>query len=76
MYKEDVVLIYNGIALSHKNKQTNKTKQQDNAICSNMDGPKDFHNKWSMSDSKKKYNIAYMWNLKKKEQINHFQSRN
>ena len=32
--KEDVVHIYNGILLSHK-------KEQNNAICSNMDGPRD-----------------------------------
>ena len=34
--KEDVVHIYNGILLSHK-------KEQNNAICSNMDGPRDYH---------------------------------
>ena len=31
MDKEDAVHIYNGILLSHK-------KEQNNAICSNMDG--------------------------------------
>ena len=36
MDKEDVVHIYNGILLSHK-------KEQNNAICSNMDGPRDCH---------------------------------
>ena len=35
MDKEDVVHIYNGILLSHK-------KEQNNAICSNMDGPSDY----------------------------------
>ena len=34
--KEDMVHIYNGILLSHK-------KEQNNAICGNMDGPKDYH---------------------------------
>ena len=38
MDKEDVVHIYNGILLSHK-------KHQNNAICSNMDGPRDYHTK-------------------------------
>ena len=33
MDKEDVVYLYNGILLSHK-------KEQNNAICSNMDGPR------------------------------------
>ena len=56
MDKEDVVNIYNGILLSHK-------KEQNNAICSDMDGPRDCHTKWSKSDTDK-YDIAYMWNLK------------
>ena len=38
MDKEDVVNIYNGILLSHK-------KEQNNAICSDMDGPRDCHTK-------------------------------
>ena len=36
MDKEDVVHIYNGILLSHQ-------KEQNNIICSNMDGPRDHH---------------------------------
>ena len=40
MDKEDVVHIYNGILLSHK-------KEQNNAICSNMGRPRDYHTKWS-----------------------------
>ena len=36
MDKEDVVHIYNGILLSHK-------KEQNNAICSDMDEPRDCH---------------------------------
>ena len=34
--------IYNGILLSHK-------KEWNNAICSNMNGPRDYHTKWSKS---------------------------
>ena len=30
--------LYNGILLSHKN-------EQNNAICSNMEGPRDYHTK-------------------------------
>ena len=60
MDKEDVVhlcvCIYNGILLSHE-------KEWNNAICSNMDGPRDYHTKWSKSD-KDIYDIIYMWNLK------------
>ena len=38
MDKEDVVHVYNGILLSHKN-------EWNNAICSNMDRPRDEHTK-------------------------------
>ena len=57
---KDVVHIYNGILLGHK-------KEQNNAICSNMDGPRDYYTKWSKSDRERQisYDIAYMWNLKK-----------
>ena len=37
-----------------------------NAICSNMDGPRDYHTKWIKLDRERQvpHNIAYMWNLK------------
>ena len=38
MDKEDVVHIYNGILLSYK-------KEWNIAICSNIDGPRDYHTK-------------------------------
>ena len=38
-----------GILLGHK-------KGWNNAICSNMDGSRDYHTKW--------YDITHMWNLK------------
>jgi len=45
--------IYNGILLSHKN-------EQNNAICSNMEGPRDYHTK---SDRERKIlYITLMWN--------------
>ena len=55
-----MVHIYNGILLSHK-------KEQTNAICSDMDGPRDCHTEWSKLDRERQtsYDIAYMWNLKK-----------
>ena len=61
MDKDDVVLIYNGILLSH-------WKEWNNAICSNMDGSRDYHTKLSKSDRERQisYDTAYMWNLKKK----------
>ena len=54
-----MVHIYNGILLSNK-------KEWNNAICSNMDGPGDYHTKWSKSERERQipYNITYMWNLK------------
>ena len=36
-------------------------------MCSNnMDGPRDYHTKWSKSEREKQipYAITYMWNLK------------
>ena len=35
---KDVVHIHNGILLNHK-------KERNNAICSNLDGPRDYHTK-------------------------------
>ena len=41
-------------------------KERNNAICSNMDGPRDDHTKWSKSERERRipYDITYMWNLK------------
>ena len=60
MDKENVLYVHNGILLSHK-------KELNNAICSNVDGPRDDHTKWSKSDRIRHipYGITYMWNLKK-----------
>ena len=54
-----MVNVYNGILLSHK-------KEWNNVICSNMDGPRDYHTKWSKSDRERQilYAIIYTWNLK------------
>ena len=54
-----MVYLYNGILLNHK-------KEWNNAICSNMDGPRDDHTKWSKSDREGQilYDVTYMWNLK------------
>ena len=40
MDKNDVVHLDSGILFSHK-------KEWNNAICSNMDGPRSYHAKWS-----------------------------
>ena len=48
---------HNGILLSH-------SKEWNNAICSDMDGPGDYHTKWTKSDRKRQISITHMWNLK------------
>ena len=54
-----MVYVYNAILLSHY-------KEWNNAICSNMDEPRDYHIKWSKSDRESQiYDITYMWNLRK-----------
>ena len=62
MDKQDVVNIYNGILLCH-------SKEGNNAICSNMDGPREYHTEWSKSDGEVglSYDISYMWNLKRND---------
>ena len=53
MDKEDVVHKHSGILLSHN-------KEWNNAICSDMDGPKDDHTKWSNQKEKDKYCMYYL----------------
>ena len=57
--KEYVIHIYNGKWLSHK-------IEENNANCSNMDGPRDDCTKWSKSDRVRQilYDITSRWNLK------------
>ena len=57
MDKENLVHISNGILLSHE-------KEWNNAICSNVDGSRDYHTKWSKSERGTPYDVTYMWNLK------------
>ena len=58
MDKEDVVQIYNGILLSHK-------KERNNAICSDMDGPRDCHTEWSKSKIDKYHVISLICVIQK-----------
>ena len=71
MDKEDVVHIYSGILLSHK-------EERNTAICRDVDGPRDCPTEWSKSEREKQilYNIAYMWNLEKWYKWTYLQSRN
>ena len=55
-----MVHIYNGILLTY-------TKEWNNAICSNMDGPRDYHTKWSKSE--REIPISYIVRLKKMIQM-------
>ena len=53
--KKMLVFIHNRILLSHK-------KEWNDAICSYMDGPRDYHIKWSKSDRERQisYNATCM----------------
>ena len=56
--KKMCVYIHSGILISHK--------KWSNAICRNMDGPRDYHTKWSKLDRERQiaYDNTYMWNPK------------
>ena len=43
-----------------------------------MDGPRDYHTKWSKSERERQipYDIAYIWNLKKWYKRTYLQNRN
>ena len=62
-----VCVIHDGVLLSHK---------ENNAICSNMDGRRDYPTKWSKSEKERQipYDIICMWNLQHK--WTHLQNRN
>ena len=53
-------------------------KEWNNAICRNMNGPRNYHIKWSKSarERQKSYDITYMWNLKKWHKWTYLQNRN
>ena len=43
-------------------------KEQNKAICGNMDGSKDYHTQWSKSYRERQIcDITYMWNLIKSD---------
>ena len=63
---EDIIHIYNWILLSHK-------KEWNNAICSNMNGPKDCHIEWRKSEKEKYRMISLICRiLKQMIQMNLF----
>ena len=66
-----MVHISNDILLSHK-------KEWNNAICSDMDGPRDCHTEWSKSGRERQIasDIAHMWTLEKGYKWNYLQNTN
>ena len=74
MNKEDVVYIYIYIYIYTMEYYSSIKKEWNNAFCSNMDRPRDYHTKWSKPDRERQmsYDIAYMRNLKKNIQMNLF----
>ena len=61
MDKEDVVYIYKGILLSHKN-------EWNLAICNNMVGSRGYDAKWNkwVKERQIPYDFTHMWNLRNK----------
>ena len=60
MNKKAYVHRYYGIFLSHKK------NLQNNPICSNMNGLRDYHTEWTKSNRERQIcDTAYMWDLKK-----------
>ena len=68
---KDVIYIYNGILFSHEN-------EWNDAICSNMDGPRDYHIKWGKSDREWQIlcEMTYLWNLKRWYKWSYLENRN
>ena len=42
---------------------TQPSKRMNNVICSNMDGPRDYHTKQSKLEIQIPYDLTYVWNL-------------
>ena len=57
--QRNVVHIYSEILLSQK-------KEWNNAICSNMDRPRDFHTEWSQSDRERQISRYHLYMKSKK----------
>ena len=63
--KEDVVHMCSGILLGHE-------KECNNAICSNMGGPRNYCTKWGRSDKEKCSMISLICRIQKMIQMNLF----
>ena len=60
--------MYNGVPISavQQSDSVRHKKEQNNAICSNMDATRENHTKWRKSARERHlpYAITYPWNLK------------
>ena len=54
MNKEDVIHICSGTLSSHK-------KEWNNAICSNMDGSRNYHTKWSKPERERQIHDTFLY---------------
>ena len=68
MHKEDVVHMYNGLWTTKK--------EQNNAICINMDERRDYHIKWSKSKTDIIWYPLYVESLKKRYKWTYLQNIN
>ena len=52
--------------MTHKNRPSGISHRDKHDTCSNLDGPKDYHTKWSKSEKERQipYDSTYVWNLK------------
>ena len=62
--EEDVVCIHTHTYIRTMEYYSAIKKNEKNDICSNMDGPRDYHTKRSDRERQISYDISYMWNLK------------
>ena len=50
------------LAHRHSGVSLRQKRERNDAICSNMDGPRHEHNKGTESDRDKHHDITYVWN--------------
>ena len=65
MDKEDVTYLDNGIWIL-----LGQRKEWNNAICSNMEGPRDYHTKWNKPEKDKYHRTLLIFGILKKKDTN------
>ena len=71
IYKEDVIYI------TYTREYCSAIKKEwKNAICSNMDDPRDYYTKWNKSDRERQKRYQLIWNIKKLYKWIYLQHRN